>query len=62
MVAQRVRREEMRFAHHLSSHLTPEWRNHYIDYDDLKGRIYKMVGTAPPKTQEEEDNCKLVYT
>lgn len=51
--------KKMRFAHHLSSHLTPEWRNHYIDYDDLKRRIYKIVGTAPPKTQEEEDNCKL---
>lgn len=51
----------MRFAHHLSSHLTPEWRSHYIDYEDLKERLYKMVGAAPPKTQEEEDECKPFY-
>lgn len=37
-------KQVMRFAHHLSSHLTPEWRKHYIDYNDLKGRIYQMVG------------------
>ena len=23
----------MRFSQHLSSHLTPEWRTHYINYD-----------------------------
>ena len=41
----------MRFAHHLSSHLTPEWRKHYIDYDDLKRRIYEMVGKEAVKEE-----------
>lgn len=46
----------MRFAQHLSSHLTPEWRKHYIDYDDLKRRIYEMVGGSPGVGEEEEDS------
>lgn len=37
----------MRFAQTLSSHLTPEWRKHYIDYDRLKKKIYEMVGRTP---------------
>lgn len=45
----------MKFAHHLSSHLTPEWRKHYIDYENLKERIYKMVGVAPKPEEGEED-------
>lgn len=28
----------MRFAQHLSSHLTPEWRKHYIDYEVIRIR------------------------
>lgn len=45
----------MRFAQHLSSHLTPEWRKHYIDYDDLKKRIYEMVGGTPGGEDGEDD-------
>ena len=45
----------MRFAHHLSSHLTPEWRKHYIDYDDLKRRVYEMIGKKPQTTAEDEE-------
>lgn len=44
---------KMRFAHHLSSHLTPEWRKHYIDYDDLKRRVYEMIGKKPQAEDEE---------
>lgn len=47
----------MRFAHHLSSHLTPEWRKHYIDYDNLKGRIYEMIGQVP-RTVDEDDTLE----
>lgn len=47
----------MRFAHHLSSHLTPEWRKHYIDYDELKGRIYEMVGKKVVSGDEDIGNC-----
>ena len=44
----------MRFTHTLSSHLTPEWRKHYIDYENLKGRIYKMIGETPKEDNEED--------
>ena len=37
----------MRFSSHLSSHLTPEWKKHYIDYDSLKKIVYSMVGHSP---------------
>lgn len=29
----------MKFAEHLSAHITPEWRKQYILYDELKGVI-----------------------
>ena len=34
----------MKFAHHLSAHLTPEWRKHYLEYDRYKDMIYRMAG------------------
>lgn len=34
----------MRFTEHLSSHLTLEWRKHYINYETLKKMIYELVG------------------
>ena len=55
----------MRFARHLSSHLTPEWRKHYIDYDDLKRRVYEMVGkenTPEREDQEDQDDIPLEGT
>lgn len=51
----------MRFAHHLSSHLTPEWRKHYIDYDDLKGRVYGMVGKELRVGGEDDDILEGSY-
>lgn len=50
----------MRFAHHLSSHLTPEWRKHYIDYDELKERIYEMVGKKVVRGDEDIGKYKQV--
>ena len=43
----------MKFAQHLSSHLTPEWRKHYIDYESLKKRIYEMVGKQVKQGDED---------
>ena len=43
----------MRFAQHLSSHLTPEWRKNYIRYDELKKMIYQMVGESAVKAAEK---------
>ncbi len=52
----------MRFAQHLSSHLTPEWRKHYIDYDKLKKMIYEMVGEAVPVDDEGQSGHKNTLT
>jgi SPX domain protein involved in polyphosphate accumulation len=48
----------MRFAQLLSSHLTPEWRAHYIDYKGLKSLIYKIVSSDWTK---KDDHGMLVY-
>ncbi len=45
----------MRFSSHLSSHLTPEWKKHYIDYDGLKKMVYAMVGHSSAADQEDGD-------
>ena len=44
----------MRFSSHLSSHLTPEWKKHYIDYEGLKKMVYDMVGKRPIEEPDEE--------
>ncbi|KAM7535586.1 hypothetical protein Aperf_G00000096217 [Anoplocephala perfoliata] len=33
----------MKFAEHLSAHLTPEWRKQYIEYEALKEILYKAL-------------------
>lgn len=33
----------MKFAEHLSAHLTPEWRKQYIEYEALKAILYKAL-------------------
>ncbi len=42
----------MKFARRLISHLTPEWRNHYIHYEELKVKIYDMVNKSCHKTEQ----------
>jgi SPX domain protein involved in polyphosphate accumulation len=42
----------MRFTQTLTSHLTPEWRKHYIDYESLKKMIYAMIGQPEPSGEE----------
>lgn len=53
----------MRFTEHLSSHLTLEWRKHYINYETLKKLIYEIVGQSEPSGEEgrKADNV-LIYT
>ena len=34
---------QMRFGEQLASHLTPEWRKQYINYEMLKDMIYKAM-------------------
>lgn len=37
----------MKFAEHLSAHITPEWRKQYIQYEEMKGMLYAAMEEAP---------------
>ncbi|PSN54545.1 hypothetical protein C0J52_07097 [Blattella germanica] len=37
----------MKFAEHLSAHITPEWRKQYISYEEMKAMLYVAVEEAP---------------
>jgi hypothetical protein len=37
----------MKFAEHLSAHITPEWRKQYISYEEMKAMLYAAVEEAP---------------
>lgn len=45
----------MKFAEHLSAHITPEWRKQYILYEDMKEKLYEALEEAPnPEMTSEE--------
>ncbi|CDQ65550.1 unnamed protein product [Oncorhynchus mykiss] len=37
----------MKFAEHLSSHITPEWRKQYLQYEAFKSMLYAAQDQAP---------------
>ncbi|CAH1271599.1 XPR1 [Branchiostoma lanceolatum] len=37
----------MKFAEHLSAHITPEWRTQYIQYEMMKDLLYEAQENAP---------------
>ena len=37
----------MKFAKHLGTHITPEWRKQYIQYEEMKAMLYKALELAP---------------
>ncbi|KAK9880900.1 hypothetical protein WA026_013231 [Henosepilachna vigintioctopunctata] len=37
----------MKFAEHLSAHITPEWRKQYINYEEMKSMLYSAVEQSP---------------
>uniref|UniRef100_A0A336M492 CSON010362 protein n=1 Tax=Culicoides sonorensis TaxID=179676 RepID=A0A336M492_CULSO len=37
----------MKFAEHLSAHITPEWRKQYINYEEMKSMLYLAVEQSP---------------
>ncbi|KAM4696042.1 LOW QUALITY PROTEIN: solute carrier family 53 member 1-like [Rhinophrynus dorsalis] len=43
----------MRFAEHLSAHLTPEWRKQYICYKALKDLLYQACDKSPVQEGNE---------
>jgi len=45
----------MKFAEHLSAHVTPEWTSQYIRYDDMKELLAQAVAKAQPFVDESEN-------
>ncbi|XP_065075374.1 solute carrier family 53 member 1 [Ochlerotatus camptorhynchus] len=48
----------MKFAEHLSAHITPEWRKQYINYEEMKAMLYTAVEEAPALDSVEDDIIK----
>ncbi|KAH9419277.1 Xenotropic and polytropic retrovirus receptor 1 [Dermatophagoides pteronyssinus] len=44
----------MKFAEHLSAHITPEWRKQYIQYEHMKEMLYDAIDSIPIECQEHE--------
>lgn len=45
----------MKFAEHLSAHITPEWRKQYINYEKMKNLLYSTVEQAPSAEEVETE-------
>ncbi|CAF0963545.1 unnamed protein product [Adineta steineri] len=45
----------MKFAEHLSAHVTPEWNSQYIRYDDMKELLAQSVAKAQPYADESDN-------
>ncbi|KAL3275928.1 hypothetical protein HHI36_020663 [Cryptolaemus montrouzieri] len=45
----------MKFAEHLSAHITPEWRKQYINYEEMKSMLYAAVEQSPSAELVEPD-------
>ncbi|XP_065210081.1 solute carrier family 53 member 1 [Planococcus citri] len=48
----------MKFAEHLSAHITPEWRKQYINYEEMKAMLYNAVSEADMEDLDEEERRK----
>ncbi|KAF7493666.1 Xenotropic and polytropic retrovirus receptor 1 [Sarcoptes scabiei] len=42
----------MKFAEHLSAHITPEWRKQYIQYEHMKELLYAAIESFPSELSE----------
>uniref|UniRef100_A0A3Q2DIJ6 Xenotropic and polytropic retrovirus receptor 1 homolog n=1 Tax=Cyprinodon variegatus TaxID=28743 RepID=A0A3Q2DIJ6_CYPVA len=51
----------MKFAEHLSSHITPEWRKQYLLYEAFKDMLYAAQDQAPSIEVTDEDTVKRYY-
>ncbi|CAG9857528.1 unnamed protein product [Phyllotreta striolata] len=45
----------MKFAEHLTAHITPEWRKQYINYEEMKSMLYMAVEEAPSEESVEPE-------
>uniref|UniRef100_A0A8C6F6Y1 Solute carrier family 53 member 1 n=1 Tax=Monodon monoceros TaxID=40151 RepID=A0A8C6F6Y1_MONMO len=51
----------MKFAEHLSAHITPEWRKQYIQYEAFKDMLYSAQDQAPSVEVTDEDTVKRYF-
>ncbi|XP_041063815.1 xenotropic and polytropic retrovirus receptor 1 homolog [Carcharodon carcharias] len=51
----------MKFAEHLSAHITPEWRKQYIQYEAFKEMLYAAQDQAPSLEVTDEDTVKRYF-
>uniref|UniRef100_A0A3Q2SVG4 Xenotropic and polytropic retrovirus receptor 1 n=1 Tax=Fundulus heteroclitus TaxID=8078 RepID=A0A3Q2SVG4_FUNHE len=51
----------MKFAEHLASHITPEWRKQYLLYEAFKDMLYGAQDQAPAVEVTDEDTVKRYY-
>ncbi|KAM4802747.1 solute carrier family 53 member 1-like [Urocitellus parryii] len=51
----------MKFAEHLSAHITPEWRKQYIQYEAFKEMLYSAQDQAPSVEVTDEDTVKRYF-
>lgn len=51
----------MKFAEHLTAHITPEWRKQYINYEEMKSMLYVAVEEAPSAESVEEEIRRRHY-
>ncbi|KAK2159064.1 hypothetical protein LSH36_159g04020 [Paralvinella palmiformis] len=52
----------MKFAEHLTAHITPEWRKQYISYEAMKEMIYEAVEQAPSPEMTDEEAIERYFT
>ncbi|CAF1138714.1 unnamed protein product [Rotaria sp. Silwood1] len=45
----------MKFAEHLSAHVTPEWNSQYIRYDDMKELLAQAIAKAQPFVDDSDN-------
>ncbi|CAF3563282.1 unnamed protein product [Rotaria sordida] len=45
----------MKFAQHLSAHVTPEWNSQYIRYDEMKELLAQAIAKAQPYVDESDN-------
>lgn len=52
----------MKFAEHLTAHITPEWRKQYINYEEMKAMLYHVVEEAPSPESADQDYIARYFT
>ncbi|VDP22756.1 unnamed protein product [Soboliphyme baturini] len=50
----------MKFGEHLSSHLTPEWRKQYIQYEAMKVMVYEILQSVPSTEQDRQRRERII--